>query len=252
MSNTWEIIAIVFLIIVIIGIVLFNFYFRNSYIKPKAKEGELKQFGGDLDVQNNKIELKCGEGEEINVIDAWYEVYDPNYQLSGEKYTSGLYATGKKGELIGPIISDGSANNMKELNKDLWGVSSDSIPLSKTNGGNAFYSKLGKYTTIEGYDSTGEGQCLIQNALPMIAKAANGKTTVTIDTKDLPSPCSGNMPGYKNNSLEIHQDNSNYNKVKSSFPIGSLSKKNTDPNNNSSTLGQQGYYLHGIYTCSIK
>lgn len=236
-------------IVVIVVVVLLAEYIRIYKARPNSEKNIIYTFGGDPMEQNGKIKLSCPVGKKINVIDAWHEVYDPYAQLHGKSNTIGLYGTNSKGQVTESIKEDGTAPS--DLDEKIWGVSNTS-PL-KNNNGNAIYNKMYTFSNIEGTKGSGSANCRIQNALSLASKIANGKENATLDLTLFASPCSGSMPsdGDSSKSLEIHQDDgSYYGKSRTLFPIGSPTKTLDKSDKPTQINGQQGYYLHGIYTCS--
>lgn len=249
----WSIITIVILFIIIILLVGILGYFNIEVLEKLNEDNTIYMFGGDPAETNpsNQISLKCPQGRKIKVLDAWYETYDPNYQFSGDS-TLGMYGTDEDGNVVGPVDVNGIISD--DLDSDIWGVTSNAKGLPKNNN-YGVYNKVCVYDNIEGTGSTGSGDCRILNVLPTVAALANDKNSITVQVNDpsslLPSPCVGTISN-KDGNLNFHDLNGgNYNQLKTFLPIGSPTIKNVT-DSDSIINGQQGYYLHGTYTCSLE
>lgn len=247
----WSIITIVILVLIVAVLALGVAYINVGKLKPLNEDALIYSFGGDpsLSSTQNNITLQCPTGKSIKVLDAWYEPYDPNYQFMGDD-TMGLYGTDDDGNVIGPIDKQGNVSG--SLDDDVWSKTSNATHLPD-NDGQGIYSKVCKYSSVEGKYTSGSGHCLIVNALPLVSTLANGLQSAKIHINDdsslLPSPCVGEVPG-KSGSLNIHDSNENYDNLKYFLPMGSPTT--SDVTDSSSVVnGQQGYTLHGIYTCVV-
>lgn len=186
----------------------------------------------------------------------------------GAQHTSGLYGTDINGKPVGPI---GAGKPLPSDTDATYWLLSNTANLPD-NGNTGIYSNICTYDQFEGYSSSGFGGCKIGNALPIISGLANGQTTYTMPITSgvgpssknvaysypyLPSPCSGTLPtpSFQNTAsdLDYHQPNNTYADDVQLFPIGSPTKsfEGGSLKDAQSVSGQQGYYLHGIYSCVL-
>lgn len=245
----WSTIFIVVLIFLLIGLGVALWYINVKKLEPLNEDNKIYMFGGDPNVTNGQVALQCPAGRSIRVLDAWYETYDPNYQFAPATDCMGLYGTDDSGNIVGPVDSSGNIGSLGSM----WEVISDAKYMTKNNG-YAVASTVCGYDAVEGTTTNGSGQCLIINALPVVAAVANGQNSSSLsinsDSALLPSPCIGTISG-QTGTLDIHDStNGNYNSLQKFLPLGSPTLSDVN-DNTSSTAGQQGYYLHGTYTCAL-
>ena len=250
----WAVVVngILFLIAVLMAILLF---YINQVLLQKSNEQNIiytfmagaNNASGTLGNETS-VNLTCPVGSTINIIDAWYETYDPNFQCTTNP-TPASPALKTSSNNVTLDFPPQYKNEMKQwqdlpictgssktegIDSSIW------QPVTDSNGDIQSYQNL-----ICAYDATGApimsggqvtSKCLSMNALQYAINYANGANSFTLSATPgdmLPSPCTSDVTGGCTDEL----------------PIGGVFLNNTPDTSDAAAGGYQGFYLHGAYTC---
>ncbi len=232
-AKVFRILILVVLILVVIGSTIALVYMNYGKLQPENLENTIYNF---TSTSGNSANLKCPVGSVINVLDAWYEVYDPYFQCTPYPTpgamgltTSGSVTDKNKNLGSGWNEIDGSTKN------PFTGVKYDKSPDDTFN-----FSKCQFNISSSGTPSPASGSsCQPYNSLGFLIENVNGVQEATISpdvnsqggTTGGPAPCLGMSSG----DLAL-------------LPIGG--QYNEDNTGGTKFAdGYQGYYIHGVYSC---
>lgn len=224
---TWAIIVIIILVAATLLLGGFLFYQNQTQLQSSNEDNLINFFS----VQENKTtNLTCPTGRSISLIDAWYELYDPNFQCTSNPSpcAPGMDSSGE------PVFPSSQC--------EVSGVSSgDNVDSSlwelKGSGPSAAYSALVCRYEKDGMPKDDSTPCISMNALGYLANVVNGQNSTTISGSvngDFgPAPCSdaGDIPY--------------------AWPIGAPFSSNDPGDDPSMSMGYSGYYGHGVYMCTL-
>lgn len=222
----WAIVVIIILVVLalLLGGIL---YYQNQVQLQNSNQDNLIY---PFTVQDGKsTKLSCPSGRVINVLDAWYELYDPNFQCTSSPYPCAP-GVDSKGDPVFPNSECLQGSISTGTDPTMWWA-------EKGKGDNATYLALACQYDQYGMPSSDSTPCVSMNALGYLSNMVNGQNEATIEgginAYFGPSPCADAVDP-------------------TSWPIGAqfnASQPGTDPN---IQMDYSGYYGHGIYACVLE
>lgn len=205
-------------IVILIVIVLIVVYYVVTYRKLTSNTESLvlrpfAAYEGEAMIRsdNSQPQIQCPVGTKVNIINAVYEVNDPQLQCVQ------LDSTGKATSKPMPGADPNCFCSYQPVEKGMAFLSGPSKKATST-------AKPATGTSCS-YSSSGNGPCRIRNVTASVASVANGKQSIVFNVNSSvlgPQPCS-NMPADAGGGTDY-----------TVLPQGSTNKP---------------YILHGVYTC---
>ena len=224
----WAIVIILIFTVLMVVMGGWLFYLNqilllNSNLDQTFYTFEVQSSTESQNAQSVSAPIKCPSGRSAMVIDAWYEVYDPNFQCTASP-TQGAPAVNEDGTGFVTTISKDACDS---------GDCYDNVWKYTSSGGGAMKNMLCQY------DSAGnplkDSVAGSMYALGYTANYINGQESTTIygdpNGNFGPLPWPGDLKH-----------------TEGSLPIGGQYESGS---NNSMTTGYQGPLGHGIYVCVL-
>jgi len=243
MREGWIIGIIICLLIIAIVLGFYSYYQNQVELQEENQKNIFYNFS--VNDGDPPVTLSCPVGQVVELVDAWYEVYDPNFQCAAIPSPCSP-AISNDGKLVWPSggqCSDLGCSDENATPSDAWESVTDKEGNQTYRNKYCGYDKNGNPTS-----SSGSPQCLSMNALGYLANVVNGQSTVSIDASPNgnfgPSPCTSSITSIKPIST------SECGEINPVFPTMTYANSKPDPSSSPSlTVGFQGVYGHGIYTC---
>jgi len=215
----WVTILIGILVFVIVSLGALLYYQNQIVLKKSNLDNVIYSFS--LNETGNSPVISCPEGREIQILDAWYELYDPYFQCTRNP-TGCASAFDDNGNIIWPTDCPGSDDSDGGTPSSAWQEAT-------TDDGTHTYKN--KYCQYDKYGLpiiTDPQICAVSNnALGYITAVANGRDNLALTLEDFgPDPRTS-----KFNNIAY-------------LPSGAIVGQD-------SSQGYRGSYAHGVYTCAV-
>ena len=231
-AKVFRILILVILIIVVITSTIGLVFLSYGKLQPENLLNTVYNFTA---TSGQNADLTCPTDSVINILDAWFEVYDPYFQCTPYPTPGAMGVTAS-----GSVTSKDKnlASGWNEISGDLknpfTNIKYEDYPDNTFNYGMCQLDSSG--------NPTAGGKCRSSNALGYLIENVNGsqKATVSADTSPQGGSQGGPSPCLPANTSELQF-----------LPIGG--QYNEDNTGGSKFAnGYQGYYIHGVYSCVPK
>ena len=227
----WSVIIVVVLVIIAAALGAFLYYQNQVLLQQSNQDNLIYPFSVNATGPGSTTTLQCPVGRVISVIDAWYELYDPNFQCTLTP-TACAPAQDTNGNPVFPT----SACTPEGLSQ---GSDATAIWGEIGSGDTATYIDSVCQYDKYGMPLSDDIPCVSMNALGYLANAVNGQNKVAISGAPNgffgPAPCDNAVNGDP-----------------TSWPLGGAYNKASPDQEDNIGMGYSGYYGHGIYACVLE
>lgn len=241
MAETWATLVVVFLVIVAAATIGISLYRAKKYALPAEESDIIYPFSGFTSLTkygSNTPQIQCPVGKKINIIGAFYEVYDPFFQCYKDgpsedlknlcKATSSSIPTEYQPTCVNPSGSTIINSNFQNTT---------CLPPSPSAGGPPI-DRPTQANTVQGLPV-----CTMRDVSAIVAHQCDDRQ---VCLPSLSPPNMGPVPCavFSNNSNTALSNLSTLPNVP-----GRSSLANSDGTASLGSTAKQGYYVHGLYTC---